>query len=67
MEGFQYNLMPVLAGSFASHFTYHRISKVYTTMQTAMKSGDSDTLLKILPDLHATSAGLVCEIYIFKN
>lgn len=54
--------MPVLAGSFASHFTYHRIGKVYTTMQAAMRSGDSETLLKILPDLHATSAGLVFSL-----
>jgi len=57
-QGFQYNLMPALAGSFAVHFTSIRLTRVFDRMQDSLRKGDKENLLRILPDLHGTSCGM---------
>lgn len=50
----QWVLLPLLATAYAMHFTGRAMQELYVRLQQGMKSGD----LSLLPEVHATSAGL---------
>ncbi|PGH12344.1 hypothetical protein AJ80_06754 [Polytolypa hystricis UAMH7299] len=57
----QYRILPLLAASFALHFTGRRMMELYDENQALMKTKDKSSGMKgvaLLADLHATSCGL---------
>ena len=50
----QNQLFPLIATSYALHFTGEYMLKLYTSFQKNSQSGDTTAL----PEVHATSAGL---------
>lgn len=50
--------MPILARSYATHFTYFRIDSVYQEMLSALRQNNIEGFLTPLADVHATSCGL---------
>ena len=50
----QYQLLPLIATSYAFRFAGHNMMRMYVVAQAEMEEGNMDSL----PELHATSAGL---------
>jgi hypothetical protein len=54
--------MPLLAGSFASHFAHLRVVQIYKKMLLDLQEGNTEGFLRPLADIHNTSCGLKAYI-----
>jgi acyl-CoA oxidase len=54
----QHRLMPLLAQAFAMHFTSVEMTKLYDELMDKLGGNDTDNVLEMLKETHATSAGL---------